>query len=188
MSSLLPRVCVSFGVILIALGGTLYLGSHARTEAATKASTDSGDEPRPLTAVDCGAVCLFTAARLYGIDDVTLDYLRGLTTSQNAGTTLYALKIAAHHIGFSKAHGRELSPKALTRWLEEGDFAILHLKHEHFVCAIGLTESGRIVILDGVHGASAVEANRLTAETGWSGKALVLGIEDKQVPTRFRED
>ncbi len=179
------RACIVAGLTLVLAGAAI--GVH------TNSSTDSVQDSKSLTTVqpigarDCGAVSLFVIARFSGNRDITLDYLRNLTSSGQYGTTMYALKVAAEHIGFVDVQGRDLSVLALARRLETGQFAILHVHGSHFVSAIGLTKSGKIVVLDGVQGATAYEASCLAQEIGWSGKTLVLGTKKARSVILFQE-
>ncbi len=181
----LSRMCVAVGTAMILAGGTMRVYSNTLTGSQKHATSTA--TAQPTDARECGAVCLFTITRLSGNADVTLDYLRNLTAAGPYGTTMHALKVAAEHIGFQRVQGLELSGQALARRVEAGEFAILHLGRRHFVCVVGMTESGRIVLFDGMLGVTAYEAKCLAATIGWSGKALLLKPEAPQNPIRFRE-
>lgn len=178
----LSYFCVPIGAGLFLAGGFL---------CSVDVAFQSGNGHRTVSELssdtrDCGAVSLFVIARLSGISDVSLEYLRAVTETGPYGTTMFNLKVAAEHIGFEVA-GLQLTPVGLKDRLQYGDKAILHINRAHFVSAVGLTTSGRIVIVDGIKGGTAYDVEGLQRELDWSGKSLVLTTERWGVPVFFRE-
>jgi ABC-type bacteriocin/lantibiotic exporter with double-glycine peptidase domain len=129
---------------------------------------------------DCGAVSLYAICRLHGRSDVTPDYLRTLTeTDEFDGTTMLHLKDSAEFLGFSVA-ALKLNNKQLRDEIQTGGSAILHLPIDpsgHFVAVVSSDNKNQFGVFDPALGAVRLTNEDLRNGWQWKGAALILRSE-----------
>lgn len=125
---------------------------------------------------DCGVACLLSLIRYYG-GDSTIQHLREISGTSQAGTTLLGLYQAANAIGL-KAEGAEAN--GITDLIEHGKPTILAVllddKFEHYMVCYGF-ENGQFVVGDPAGGMELYSPEKL--EKIWTKKCLLLEPTEK---------
>lgn len=125
---------------------------------------------------DCGVACLLSLIRYYG-GDSTIQHLREISGTSQAGTTLLGLYQAANAIGL-KAEGAEAN--GITDLIEHGKPTILAVllddKFEHYMVCYGF-ENGQFVVGDPAGGVELYSPEKL--ERIWTKKCLLLELTEK---------
>lgn len=125
---------------------------------------------------DCGVACLLSLIRYYG-GDSTIQHLREISGTSQAGTTLLGLYQAANAIGL-KAEGAEAN--GITDLIEHGKPTILAVllndKFEHYMVCYGF-ENGQFVVGDPAGGMELYSPEKL--ERIWTKKCLLLEPTEK---------
>lgn len=120
---------------------------------------------------DCGVACLLSLIRYYG-GDSTIQHLREISGTSQAGTTLLGLYQAANAIGL-KAEGAEAN--GITDLIEHGKPTILAVllndKFEHYMVCYGF-ENGQFVVGDPAGGMELYSPEKL--ERIWTKNACCL--------------
>lgn len=120
---------------------------------------------------DCGVACLLSLIRYYG-GDSTIQHLREISGTSQAGTTLLGLYQAANKFGF-KAEGAEAN--GIDDLIKHGKPTVLAIlldgKYEHYVVYYGI-ENGNFIIGDPTKGVEIYASEKL--ERIWTKKCLLL--------------
>lgn len=118
---------------------------------------------------DCGIACLTTVVSYYG-HQTSLDYLREISGTTTAGTTLYGLKQAAQRIGLDAEHYTAQPSDLLNK---EGFFILhirKHLRYDHYVLYLG-AKGDKHHIFDPDDGETFYSAKEL--EEQWISRAFL---------------
>ncbi len=118
---------------------------------------------------DCGAACLASIARHYGLK-MSVREIRSLVGTGQQGTNLWGLQQGAAKLGFSVRPVR-VSLEALERLHEIPLPAIIHWKGNHWVVLYG-KRGQQFVIVDPAIGVRRLSAQELAA--GWTDWVLLL--------------
>ncbi|MBD1852946.1 peptidase domain-containing ABC transporter [Cyanobacteria bacterium FACHB-502] len=118
---------------------------------------------------DCGAACLASIARHYGLK-MSVREIRSLVGTGQQGTNLWGLQQGAAKLGFSVRPVR-VSLEALERLHEIPLPAIIHWKGNHWVVLYG-KRGQQFVIVDPAIGVRRLSAQELAA--GWTDWVMLL--------------
>lgn len=124
---------------------------------------------------DCGAACLATVARHYGLK-LTLARVKQLTGTDQKGTSAYGIVTAAQKLGFT-AKGVKAAQQHLTRNLPLPCIAHVVKGQAHHYVVIHQIDRGRLVVADPAEGIVSCTMERFTAI--WSGVLILLVPTDR---------
>jgi ABC-type bacteriocin/lantibiotic exporter with double-glycine peptidase domain len=171
-----PGFFLASGAVLLAIDLSLW--------TITAKSNNPGFRipmPGKQNSMECGADVLYIICTLSGVR-CSLEDIRTRVEISRFGTSLLHIRNAAQPLGFDVA-AKRLPFRELCSRLSSGDtYAILHLKHGHFVAALGIpgtTQGSSVRLVDPATGIQDVSETELTSY-GWEGKALLLV---KRAPT-----
>ena len=132
---------------------------------------------------DCGIACLGSILHYYG-ENVSLIQLRSLAGTDQSGTTLYGLQVAAQALGFN-AEGVRVSQSYLN---ELKTPAVAHQKisrgNEHYVVIVEVLRS-YIRVMDPARG-RLIKVKKRDFFRHWQGVLLLVSSEERRTKQKIR--
>ncbi len=128
---------------------------------------------------DCGAACIATIAKYYGLI-LSISRVRELVGTGQFGTSLLGLKRGVENLGFNARQARA-TPELIQKLDELPLPAIIHWKGHHWVVLYG-KKGGKYVIADPGVGVRYISQEEL--KTAWANGIMLLLLPDE---TRFYE-
>jgi ATP-binding cassette subfamily C protein len=128
---------------------------------------------------DCGAACLASVAKHYGLT-MSLRHIRDLVGTGQSGTNLWGLQQGATKLGFN-TRAVKAAPEFLDRLSEAPLPCVIHWNGNHWVVLYG-KQGRKFVVVDPGIGVVYLSAQELTA--GWKDWVMLLLEPD---PSRFNQ-